>query len=80
MKWRKLDPRLLALLIGLHIFVAAVTWRDIGHRDPGQIRGPKWFWRLASAVQMGNSLVYWLFARRRLSPSQALAQSRHHGH
>jgi hypothetical protein len=65
---RKLDPRLLAGLIAAHIVVAALTWRDIGRRQPDQIRGPKWVWRVASAVQMGNSLVYWLFARKGTNP------------
>lgn len=61
---RKLDPKLLAALVVAHVVVAAFTWRDIAHRDASQIRGPKWAWRVASAAQMGNSLVYWLFARR----------------
>jgi hypothetical protein len=61
---RKLDPRLLVGLIVMHVVVASLTWRDISHRDQSQIRGPKWVWRLASTVQMGNSLAYWLFARK----------------
>ncbi len=61
---RKLDPRLLAALIAAHVVVAALTWRDIERRGADQIRGPKWVWRVASAAQMGNALVYWLFARR----------------
>lgn len=68
MERRKLDPRLLGFLIAVHVFVMALTWRDIGRRDPSQIRGPKWLWRLASALQMGNALVYWLFARKRPNP------------
>ena len=51
-------------LIVVHIVVAILTWRDISHRDQSQIRGPKWIWRVASIVQMGNSLAYWLFARK----------------
>jgi len=68
----KLDPRLLAGLIVVHVAVAAFTWRDIRHRDPSQIRGPKWVWRLASAAQMGNSLAYWLFARTSTDPADGL--------
>ena len=35
-----------------------------------KIRGPKWVWRLASAEQMGNSLAYWLFARKSAGPGE----------
>jgi hypothetical protein len=65
---RRFDPKLLGALIAAHVVVATLTWRDIGHRQPDEIRGPKWVWRLASAVQMGNALVYWLFARRAANP------------
>jgi hypothetical protein len=65
---RKLDPKLLAALIAAHVVVVALTWRDIGHRQPDDIRGPKWVWRAASAVQIGNALVYWLFARKATNP------------
>lgn len=58
----KLDPRLLVGLIVVHSVVAILTWRDISHRDQTQIRGPKWVWRFASGVQVGNSLAYWLVA------------------
>jgi hypothetical protein len=61
---RNLDPRLLVSLIVVHSVVAILTWKDISHRDQSQIRGPKWIWRIASTVQMGNSLAYWLFARK----------------
>lgn len=64
MAQRKPNPKLLAGLIVVHVVVATFTWRDIRHRDPSQIRGPKWVWRLASAAQTGNSLAYWLFARK----------------
>jgi len=55
---RKPNGKLLAVLAVIHVAVAAFTWRDIKNRDPDQIRGPKWLWRIASAVQMGNALVY----------------------
>jgi hypothetical protein len=69
---RKVDPKLLVGLVAVHVVVAALTWRDIRHRDQFQIRGPKWVWRLASAVQMGNSLAYWLFARKPTSLQDSL--------
>jgi hypothetical protein len=64
MTGRKPNRKLLAVLAVLHVVVAVFTWRDIQKRDPSQIRGPKWVWRTASAAQMGNALVYWLFARK----------------
>ena len=69
---RKPDPKILAGLIFVHIAVAAFTWRDIRHREPSQIRGPKWVWQIASAAQMGNSLAYWLFARKAADPQAGL--------
>jgi len=49
-----------------HVIVAALTWRDIDRRTDEQVRGPRWLWRIASAAQMGNALIYWLFARKRI--------------
>jgi hypothetical protein len=47
------------------VIVTALTWRDIGRRRDDQIRGSKRMWRIFSAAQMGNSLIYWLVGRRR---------------
>jgi hypothetical protein len=49
----------------LHVVVVALTWRDLDRRTPAEVRGPKWLWRAASSVQMGNAALYWLFGRRR---------------
>jgi len=49
-----------------HVIVVTLTWRDIRYRTDDQIRGSKRLWRIASAGQMGNALVYWLFARKRI--------------
>jgi hypothetical protein len=73
----KIDPRLLAGLIAAHVVVAILTWWDIGRREPNQIRGPKWIWRIASAVQMGNALVYWVFGRRTTSAEGAHQSALH---
>lgn len=48
----------------LHIIVTAVTLRDLSQRSDAQVRGPRWFWRAFTPLQMGNSAVYWLVARR----------------
>jgi hypothetical protein len=55
----------------VHVTVTALTWRDLHRRTPGQVRGKKAFWRVFSALNTGNSALYWLFARRRLSGSMA---------
>jgi len=44
--------------------VTAVTLWDLGHRSESQVRGPRWFWRAFTPLQMGNSAVYWLVGRR----------------
>ncbi len=52
-------------LIALHLVVTAITLRDLSRRDESQVRGPRWFWRLFTPLQTGNSVVYWLVARKR---------------
>lgn len=64
-RWRP-SPRVLAALVVAHVIVVTLTWRDIRYRTDDQIRGSKRLWRIASAGQMGNALVYWLFARKRI--------------
>jgi hypothetical protein len=53
-----------AALVGAHITVTALTWRDLQSRTEDQVRGPKRLWQFLSALQMGNSLAYWVFARK----------------
>jgi hypothetical protein len=64
---RRLSPPVLAALVAAHLVVTALTWRDIKDRADDEIRGSKRFWRIASAAQMGNSLAYWLFGRKRIA-------------
>jgi hypothetical protein len=52
------------ILIG-HVIVTALVWRDLGRRSDAQIRGDKNLWRVLSALNTGNSLVYLLVGRRR---------------
>jgi hypothetical protein len=61
---RRPSPPVLAALLVAHIVVTALTWRDISRRSDEQLRGKKWFWRAFSALQMGNSAVYWLVGRK----------------
>lgn len=61
--WKPSRPVLAALVV-LHLIVTAVTLRDLSQRSDAQVRGPRWFWRVFTPLQMGNSAVYWLVGRR----------------
>jgi hypothetical protein len=56
-----------AAIAAAQVTVTAVTWHDLRQRTPDQVRGSKTFWRVFSALNMGNAALYWLFARRQLS-------------
>jgi hypothetical protein len=62
-RWKPSRPVLVALLL-LHVVVTAVTLRDLSQRNQDQIRGPRWFWRVFTPLQMGNSVAYWLVGRK----------------
>jgi hypothetical protein len=62
-RWKPSRPVLVALVI-LHIIVTAITLRDLNRRSDVQVRGPRWFWRAFTPLQMGNSAVYWLVGRK----------------
>jgi hypothetical protein len=49
-----------------HAAITTITWRDIGRRADGQVRGSKKAWRVASALNTGGSLAYLVAGRRRL--------------
>ncbi len=55
-----LGPALLS-----HVILTALVWRDISRRDPAELRGSKKFWRVVTALNTGNHLLYWLVGRRR---------------
>ena len=62
-------PALLLIAVG-HLTITALTWRDIQRRPAEQIRGGKLVWRVLSALNTGNSVVYWLLARRASKPAR----------
>ena len=62
---RRLSRYEIAGLAVLHVVVVALTWRDISGRSAVEVRGNKKFWRMFSALNMGNAAVYWLVGRRR---------------
>jgi len=56
--------KVLLLYLPVHILVAALTWRDIGHRPADRVRGSKRLWRLVSALNTLGAVAYWLAGRR----------------
>ena len=72
-RWKPSRQVLVALAI-LHILITAITLRDLSQRSDAQVRGPRWFWRVFTPLQMGNSVVYWLVGRR-AAPSPCSADS-----
>jgi hypothetical protein len=62
---RRPSPPVLIVLVVLHLIVTALPWQDISRRPPESIRGHKSLWRLFTALQMGNSAIYWIVGRRR---------------
>jgi hypothetical protein len=66
----KPNPAVIAALLAGHVAVTALTWRDLRHRSGDQVRGSKKWWRVASAANTANSLVYWLIGRKK-SPQGA---------
>jgi hypothetical protein len=58
------QPSIWVVLIG-HVVVTALVWRDLRRRSDSEVRGGKKLWRVLSALNTGNSLVYLLLGRRR---------------
>ena len=55
---------MIAAILAGHVAVTALTWRDLRHRSDDQVRGNKKWWRVASAANTTNSLVYLVFGRK----------------
>jgi hypothetical protein len=62
---RRPNKLVLAIVGVVHLTVMTLTWRDLRSRPPGQVRGNKKIWRVASALNTSGSAAYWLFGRRR---------------
>jgi hypothetical protein len=62
---RKTNKLVFAIIGVVHLTVMTLTWRDLRSRPPGQVRGNKKIWRVASALNTTGSAAYWLFGRRR---------------
>lgn len=57
--------RIIAIVVPIQVFLAALAWRDLARRPASQIRGSKTFWRVFVSLNPGNSVVYWAVGRRR---------------
>jgi hypothetical protein len=62
---RRARPQLVIPALISHVIMTAVVWRDISRRDPSELRGNKTIWRVLTAMNTGNHLLYWLVGRRR---------------
>jgi hypothetical protein len=58
------QPIVWLVLIG-HVVVTTLVWRDLRRRPDSQLRGSRNLWRVLSALNTGNSLIYLLMGRRR---------------
>jgi hypothetical protein len=65
---KKPNPGVIAAILVGHVAVTALTWRDLRHRTDDQVRGKKKWWRVASAANSTNSLLYLLIGRRKAPP------------
>ncbi|HEX9065232.1 MAG TPA: hypothetical protein VF843_08990 [Streptosporangiaceae bacterium] len=61
----KPNKYVLAAIVAVEVVIAALTFRDLKRRPQDEIRGSKKFWRVASLINPGNSIAYWLVGRRR---------------
>ena len=62
---RKLTPAQWTAIMAGHLLVTSLVWRDIRNRPADRIRGSKRLWRIATAANSGNSVLYLLFGRKR---------------
>lgn len=61
---RKLTPLHWAGIFVVHVVITSIVWRDLRHRSDAQVRGSKRVWRIASAANSANSVLYLLVGRR----------------
>ena len=60
--------QLLGGLVAVEVVSAALAWRDLASRNDDRVRGNKNAWRVFMVLNPGNSVVYWVFGRRRARP------------
>ena len=67
-RWADLTPPQKAGVVALgtvQVVLLAVAATDLVHRPPEQIRGPKWAWAPALAVNFVGPVTYLVCGRRR---------------
>ena len=63
MATRPQNPWLALPALVVHVALTAVVWRDIARRQPSELRGSRTLWRVLTALNTGNHLVYLLVGR-----------------
>ena len=61
-------PAVLIPLVLAEVVSDIFAWQDLRGRSNDEIRGSRRAWRVAMIVNPGNSIGYWLFARKRTTP------------
>ena len=61
---KPVHPAAASLAVAAHVVATALVWRDIARRPSARVRGNKNVWRVLTALNTGNSLLYLLVGRR----------------
>ena len=59
------SPRTVLLALAVHAALTTLVWRDIAGRSRSELRGSPTLWRVLTALNSGNHLLYLLVGRRR---------------
>lgn len=65
-KFKKLSPWSQAAIVAItawNLWLSGSAQRDIHRRPPGQIRGPKWIWRLVCLTNTVGPALYYRWGR-----------------
>jgi hypothetical protein len=71
-RWRDLSTRQkTAILVGaaLQFLLAGIAVNDLARRPAAQVRGPKWAWAPAMAVNFFGPIAYLRWGRVRRAPA-----------
>lgn len=66
-QWDDLGPAKRAGVVAatvVQLTLLVVAQKDLGSRDPEELRGPKWFWRVAVLVNFAGPIAYFAVGRR----------------
>ncbi len=65
---KKLDPRVLTVLLVLQAILGALTVRDVAGRSADQVRGPRLLWKVWGGSNTLGSVLYWTVGRKPIQP------------